>query len=107
MKNVLLIGLLFLMSCTSCKKEVKYPDGNLIGTWVSIDPVLQFPIKNTDGIGEPINFLKFTKDGKDYLKFTYPEGQDTYLIKHIGKKELFLIDTKDPVEKMIGFFRFE
>lgn len=104
MKNFLLISFMFLLSCSSCKKQPVTPDNPIIGTWVSKEPILQFPIKSTDGSGDYIAFLKFEKDGKDYLKVTYPKGEDTYIIKHIGKNEMTLVDTTG---KDISFFRFE
>lgn len=93
MKHLVLISLLFLLSCSSCKKEPVSPGDPMIGTWVSREPILQFPIEKTDGTGKMITFLKFEKDGISYLKVTYPEGVDTYEIKHVGKNEMTLTDT--------------
>lgn len=105
MKSLLYFSLLFLISCSGCKKTYKYPQLTLIGTWLSREPILQFPIENTKGEGKYIQFLEYPKDSKKYLKVTYAEGEDTYVVKWVGKNEMMLIDTKDPDQKDIAFVR--
>ncbi|SMC53435.1 hypothetical protein SAMN04488101_101157 [Pedobacter nyackensis] len=99
------------MSCTGCKKEYKYPELTLIGTWYSSSPELQFPIANTKGEGKYIQFLEYSKEDIKYLKVSYKTGEeafeDVYIVKWIGKNEMMLIDTKDPEKKDIPFVRMK
>lgn len=105
MKNYLLIPFLFLLSCSSCKKDAVFPERTLIGTWVSQDPILQFPIENTEGKGKAIQFLQYEKVGTKYLRVTYPKGEDIYQVYWIGKNEMVLIDEADSLKKHINFVR--
>lgn len=107
MKNYLLIPILFMLSCSSCKKDVLIPERTLIGTWLSQDPILQFPIANTEGKGKVVQFLQFEKAGNKYLKVTYPTGEDSYEIYWLGKNEMVLIDEKDTLKKHINFVRID
>lgn len=114
MRNIIIGSLLVFASCSGCKKNdpvADFENRTILGTWYSPKANLQYAITHRDGIGKATDqmfFKEYTSNGgKKMLDVMSKSDTIIYQIKWLGKKELFLIDTKDPDQKDIAFTRVD
>ncbi|MCY1522309.1 hypothetical protein D9M68_571550 [compost metagenome] len=86
-KNYLYLLISVIAVLFSCKKE-SMP--SLIGTWLSENPLMQLPIKNTNGEGKNVSFRVDSTSAGNYLIMVRNADTSIFLIRNLSKDTLVL-----------------